>query len=356
MTETPGIMTGSPSFALPMAGPNGTDVLSDVLRHFRVTGAALLRGAYTSPWSWEAPDAATIAAHLHGPGTRVVVFHIVAQGRCWLDLPGHGRVELGRGDLVGFPHGDGHRMGWGHGSRPIRIIDHFPPIPWSEVPTIRRMNGGEPCQILCVYLRCKMPLFDPLTAALPRLLLMRADSSTSSFADMLVRRLIEEASTARVGGACFTARLTELLFVEIIRGEVETRGTEATGWLAALNDSYVVRALEAMHSAPAHGWTMTEISTRAGLSASALRDRFSNVLGIPPMRYLTLWRLQLAALRLRENGASVPQVAAEVGYAAPEAFARAFKRAVGCTPAAWRAEARDDRCDRSDTLLTKTRT
>jgi len=144
-----------------------------------------------------------------------------------------------------------------------------------------------------------MPLFDPLTAALPRLLLMRAGGSISSFADMLVRRLIEEASTARVGGACFTARLTELLFVEIIRGEVEAMGADATGWLAALNDSYVGRPLEAMHSAPAHGWTMTEISTRAGLSASVLRDRFSKVLGIPPMRYLTLWRLQLAALRLR---------------------------------------------------------
>lgn len=343
MTETPGIMTGSPSFALPMVGPNGTDVLSDVLRRFRVKGAALLRGSYTSPWSWDAPDAATIAAHLHAPGTRVVVFHIVAQGRCWLDLAGHDRVELGKGDLVGFPHGDSHRMGWGHGSRPIQIIDLFPPAPWAEVPTIRRVNGSEYCQILCVYLRCEMPLFDPLTAALPRLLLMRAGSTASSFADVLVQRLIEEASTARVGGASFTARLTELLFIEIIRGQLDTIDASGSGWLAALHDNFVAKALEAMHSAPAYGWTMAELSTRAGLSVSALRERFSKVLGISPMRYLMLWRLQLAALRLRENGASVPQVAAEVGYVAPEAFARAFKRAIGCTPSVWRNETRHQR-------------
>jgi AraC-like DNA-binding protein len=336
MIEAPDLLIGPPGFGVPMPGPGGSDVLSDVLRRFRVTGAALLRGEYTSPWAWDAPDAEAIAAHLHAPDTRVVVFHIVAHGRCWLEVEGHPRIELAAGDLVGFPHGHAHRMGWGAGSPAFPIIDLFPPAPWAEVPTIRRVDGGELCRILCVYLRCDMPLFDPLTITLPRLILMRSGGQSPSFVDIMVRKLIDEASTTRAGSACFTARMTELLFVEIIRSHLDQLGSASTGWLAALNDGYVAKALRAFHSAPAHPWTLAEVSSRAGLSQSALRDRFQRVLGISPMRYLTLWRLQLAALRLRDGRASVPQVAAEVGYVAPEAFTRAFKRAVGLSPAAWR--------------------
>jgi AraC family transcriptional regulator, alkane utilization regulator len=336
MTEVREILTGTPGFHLPMPGPGGTDVLSDLLRRFRVTGAALLRGEYSSPWAWDAPDAETIATHLHVPGTRVVVFHIVANGRCWLDVKDHPRVELSAGDLVGFPHGDAHRMGWGTFPAAFPIIELFPPAPWTEVPTIRRVADGELCRILCVYLRCDMPLFDPLTQALPKLILMRSGGPSPSFVDTLIRKLIDEASTVRAGSASYTARMTELLFVEIIRSHLDQLGSDSTGWLAALNDRYIASVLSAFHSAPSHSWTLAELSNRAGLSQSALRARFQRVLGISPIRYLTLWRLQLAALRLRDCEITVPQIAAEAGYLAPEAFTRAFKRAVGLTPAAWR--------------------
>ncbi|MBO6540224.1 MAG: AraC family transcriptional regulator [Rhizobiaceae bacterium] len=336
MTEAPDFMTEPPNFAAPLTGPEGTDVLSDILRRFRVTGAALLRGEYSAPWGWDAPSADEIAAHLHTPDTRLVIFHIVAHGRCWLEVAGQPRIELSAGDLVGFPQGHSHRMGWGSGAAPFPIIDMFPTPPWKSVPTIRRVERGQVCRILCVYLRCEAPLFDPLTSALPNLIVMRAGGGASGFTDAIVRGLIEEASAMRAGSASFTARLTELLFVQIIRDHLRRSDPNGRGMLAALKDRFVGKALQAFHAEPAYPWTMPELSCRAGLSQSALRERFARVLGVSPMRYLALWRLQLAALLLRQNDASVADIAAEVGYDAPEAFARAFKRAIGTTPARWR--------------------
>lgn len=337
MIGMPEVLIETPFLGESLPGPDGNDVLSDVLRLFRVTGAALLGGEYSAPWAWDAPSAAEIAALLHPGTTRVVVFHIVAKGRCWLELEGLPRIELEEGDVVGFPQGHAHRMGNGSGAAPFPVVGFFPPAPWAAVPTIRRLGEGEVTRIVCVYLRCDELLFNPFLAGLPPLLLLRAGQGpASAWIDANVRYIVAEAAQARAGSACMMARLTELLFVEILRLHIAGLDRRDVGWLAALEDRYLRRALQAFHGRPERPWSAAALAREVGLSRSALDQRFRRRLGVSPMRYLASWRFQLAAQALLTGEERLATIAARVGYGSEEAFSRAFKRATGSSPAAWR--------------------
>jgi len=132
------------------------------------------------------------------------------------------------------------------------------------------------------------------------------------------------------------AKLSELLFVEALRRYIELLPEQQTGWLAGLRDRFVGRALALMHERPDREWTVEELAAAVGLSRSALAQRFTDFIGQPPMQYLTRWRLTVAAQRLRSEKVSLTRIAADSGYDSEAAFNRAFKRALGTTPAAWR--------------------
>jgi AraC-like DNA-binding protein len=131
------------------------------------------------------------------------------------------------------------------------------------------------------------------------------------------------------------------MFVEALRRYIESLPAEQTGWLAGVRDRFVGRALALIHARPAHAWTVEELGREVGLSRSALAERFATVLGQPPAQYLTRWRLQLAAHKLRAGEGSVARIAEEVGYESEAAFNRAFKREIGAPPAAWRRSRED---------------
>jgi AraC-like DNA-binding protein len=133
-------------------------------------------------------------------------------------------------------------------------------------------------------------------------------------------------------------RLMELLFVEILRRHVARLPTDSTGWLAALNDPVVGRALQLVHAAPARRWTAEDLAREAGSSRTVLAERFNALLGKPPIEYVTSWRIQLAADRLRGSQESIAGIAVDVGYESEAAFNRAFKRVTGVTPGRWRDE------------------
>jgi AraC-like DNA-binding protein len=155
----------------------------------------------------------------------------------------------------------------------------------------------------------------------------------------LARRGAQENTAPGPGSGTLLAKLAELLFVEAMRRYVEALPEEQTGWLAGLRDRYVGRALTLMHERPAHDWTVDDLSEQVGLSRSALAQRFANLLGAPPMQYLTRWRLVLAAAALRSGNRAIARVAEESGYESESAFNRAFKREFGMPPAAWRRQA-----------------
>lgn len=342
MTETPKLVIETPVQGRRVPGPDGTDVLSAVLRLFRASGAALLTGEFTEPWAWEASPASELAALLQLRSTRIVIFHIVAEGECWVETDRTPRAVLRAGDVVGFPHGDAHRMGAGERVRPIPVASLYPPPPWNGLPAVRHGGDGTLSRIVCVYLRCDELLFSPLLASLPAALIVRPSGEAAAhWIEATVRYIVAEAQNGQPGGADMIARLTELLFIEILRMHMARLGEHDTGWLAALGDPHVGRALQAFHSRPAHPWTAGELAREVGLSRSALVERFHRRLETSPMRYLALWRVQLAMQALESSDAPLAAIAAEAGYGSEEAFSRAFKRLTGTSPATWRRQRRD---------------
>lgn len=318
-------------------GPASGDALSDVLGVFRVRGAALLTGEFRAPWAWTSPRSNEVARvlTLEPLRYRVVVFHIVARGSCWL-LGENGPVTLGEGDVVAFPRGAAHTMGAGEAD-PIPIAGLLPPQPWRTLPTLEYGGGGEATRIVCVYLRCDALPFDPLTASLPEHLIVRAgESEASRWFDATVRYLVHEARSGGPGVKAQIARLTETMFVEMIRLHMATLEAGDTGWLAGLKDPHIGEVLRQIHAAPLDPWTLDRLARSVGLSRTVLSERFRASIGKSVMRYLAEWRLQLAAQALAREDLNNAMAARIAGYASEAAFGRAFRRFAGLSPAAWR--------------------
>jgi AraC-like DNA-binding protein len=197
-------------------------------------------------------------------------------------------------------------------------------------------NDGD-VTIVCGFLGCDLRPFNPLIDALPRMLHLRANDGEGWIAGF-ARQAVAESRAHRPGGEAMLARMSEMMFVNAVRRYASQLSANGDGWLAGLNDRFVGRALALMHQQPACDWTIDEIGREVGLSRSALHERFVQLVGLPPMQYLAQWRMQAAARLLLETRATVASVAVDVGYESEAAFARAFKRAVGKPPAAWRRE------------------
>jgi AraC-like DNA-binding protein len=334
MHEPAGAVNVGSGRPAPFPGPAGLDVLSDALRVVRASGALLLRGEFTAPWVLAAPDSSVIAKLVEPDGARLVILHVVAEGRCWIDAPGCERVVLEPGEIVLFPRGTSHLLGW-EAAAPVPIAELLPAPPWVDLPVVSHGGGGARTRIVCCYLRCDHLLFNPFLDALPPVLHLRAhDAVGADWFRASVQYLITEASRGGPGCGALVSRLAELLFVESLRAQLSKHGE--TGWLAGLADPFVARALHALHADPAQGWTVAHLARTAGLSRSALMARFQRLLRQSPMQYLTLWRMQLAAQRLRGTEETLSAIAGAVGYGSEAAFSHAFKRATGVSPATWR--------------------
>jgi AraC-like DNA-binding protein len=191
--------------------------------------------------------------------------------------------------------------------------------------------------MVCGYLACDSSLFETVLAPLPRVMLVNMrDGPGAQWLTSSIQFSLNEAAGQRAGAGTVLAKLSELMFVEAIRRHIESLPPEQTGWLAGLRDRFVGKTLALIHSKPAHPWTVEDLAGAVGLSRSALADRFTGLVGQPPMQYLTRWRLQLAANLLRAGNRNVASVAADVGYDSEAAFSRAFKRELGVAPAVWR--------------------
>jgi AraC-like DNA-binding protein len=198
-------------------------------------------------------------------------------------------------------------------------------------------GGDERFGAICGFLGCDLRPFNPLLATLPRLLHIRgAVRGQDDRLSRLMELTLTEARDDNPGAESVRLRLSELMFVEVIRRHVAALPPEQAGWLAGLRDEFVGRALGLLHERAAHGWTLDELASAVGLSRSAFAERFTRLVGEPPMQYLTRWRMQLAARLLSEGAAKVAAIALEVGYDSEAAFSRAFKKTAGVSPAAWR--------------------
>ncbi len=330
------------------------DALSDLLRAVRLRGAIFFYVEGTAPWVAEAPAAKTIIPAILPSVEHMMEFHVVARGGCWAAIVGQEPIRLDEGDVVIFPQGDHHVMSSAPGLRAetedaSSVFKPRPPqLPFSigvgaQGVTTARLDGGGTGEttLVCGFLGCDARPFNPLLAAMPRALHMRGIArEETSWIGGLLRAVVEESDRKRPGGEAVLERMSEMLFVEILRRYADELAPNQTGWLAGMRDAAVGRALALLHGKPAEPWTLERLAARAGLSRSALHDRFAHFIGQPPMQYLASWRMQLASARLRDSDAKVIDVALEVGYENEAAFSRAFRRIVGASPAAWRRERR----------------
>jgi AraC-like DNA-binding protein len=314
------------------------DALSEVLRLVRLTGAVFLNAEMSAPWVVRTPSARQLATKLMPQADWLVEYHLIVEGQCWICVDDGEPVRLSAGDLVMLPHGDPHRLGSDADfAAPASDGAAFEAPPYGEIVHYEHSGGGALTRIACGYFAIDRRLCRGLLAALPRV--VRIDACAGdlrSWLDTYMQLRDAARGGFQPGGACVLSKLSELMFIEAVRRHVEALPPGQTGWLAGLRDPHVGQALGLIHQAPARPWTVQSLGRAVGMSRSALAERFTALIGQPPMQYLTQWRLALAAHRLQVSQRPAGSVAEEVGYDSESAFSRAFKREFGMPPAAWR--------------------
>ena len=315
-----------------------TDVLSDVLRAVRLTGAVYFDFELSSPWVVEAPPSREIVGKVMPGSQRVIEYHLIARGTGWGHAVGQEPFRLREGDLIVFPQGDAHVISSAPGMRAAPDMEAFARAS-TALPMFYELGGGGPerARIVCCFLGCDERPFNPLLMALPSVIHLSAagPEATNGWLGTLLSIAAKESGSGRAGGENVLARISELMFVETIRHYLERLPAAETGWLAGLRDPMIGQALVALHREPRKPWTVERLARVVGLSRSVLAERFTVMIGQPPMQYLALWRMQLAS-RLLLDGDPVASVASAIGYESEAAFRRAFKRLVGRPPATWR--------------------
>lgn len=316
------------------------DVLSDVLRAVRLTGAVYFDIDAGSPWTGESPGSSQIAAAVMPGAEHVISFHAIVAGSCWAALSDGSAtpVQLREGDIVVFPGGAPNVMSSRPGARgkPDMAMYYRPIDQQLPFTLLHGGPGNERTRFVCGYLGCDARPFNPLLASLPPLVVVSKPPDEDNWIIDILRLTLTEGNSQRAGGETILAKLSELMFVEVLRRYLAALPADSRGWLSGLRDTHVGEALRLLHSRPNEDWTLDRLAKAVGLSRTIFVSRFTHYVEIPPMQYLARWRLQLAARLLERPGVRIGQAAAEVGYESEAAFNRAFKRFVGVPPGTWR--------------------
>ena len=312
------------------------DALSETLRVVRLVGATFLQARFTAPWCYQSPRADSVASILEPGAEKVVIFHLITEGECYVELGKDPPLRLSAGDAVIFPRGDAHRMSSGPGLAPARGA-RLDEVLARRPRTVVFGGGGATTRLICGYLACDARLAKMLLAGLPPVVKVSVRGSNAGvWLEASLRYALNEARSPRPGGEGVLSKLSEVLFIEVLRLYMNEQDEGRTGWLAGVRDRIAGAALHAMHKNPAYPWTLEELARTANTSRSVLAERFQNIVGSSPMQYLTQWRMLLAANLLRGSNAGLARIAEDVGYQTDTAFSRAFRREFGEPPAAWR--------------------
>ena len=310
------------------------DPLSDVLRAVRLNGAYFYMVEAAHPWSILTVEATKLVPRIHPASEHLISYHILTSGSCWGGVAGDEQVLMQPGDAIVFSHGDANLLSSGKSRvAEAATLDATP----SRYPSVAVVgdSSGPKSTFVCGFLGCDLRPYNPLLSALPHRMLARGVAG--DWLAEFPKHVVAESSNPGPGSDTMLTRMAELMFVEVVRRYVASLSARETGWLAGLSDGVVGPALRALHERPEHAWTLPELASMIGTSRTVLIERFSELVGVPPMQYLTQWRLQLAADQLARGSSKVAAVGARVGYDSEAAFSRAFKRATGQSPSAWRS-------------------
>jgi AraC-like DNA-binding protein len=315
------------------------DVLSEVLAAVRLDGAFYIDAEFTAPWCVATKYGLHVASgRLPAADHNIVFFHLLTEGQCWARLASGSEPVLAvAGDLLLFPNDHLHILGSDPTLPPADASEPVVPDPAEPMVRMRFGGGGEPTKFVCGYLACDRRMVRPLLDSFPDMLrIPLGDVSGNGWLAELLRLGVQESLAQRPGARTLLSKLSELAFIEAVRRYMHTRPANQKGWLAGLRDPYIGRALALMHEAPSRWRRVDELAREVALSRSALAERFSDLIGEPPMQYLKRWRLAIAARALRYGTEPMARIAEDAGYDSEAAFTRAFKRELGMPPGAWR--------------------
>ena len=292
--------------------------------------------SFPLPGAWHRSQSSQVAPLLCPGAGHVIIYHYLADGRAYAQLPDRSRRDLGPGDVVIFPHGDAHILGNGE-CKPVDSLRVFAENLRNGLRVARYGGGGELTKIVCGYMACEPSLSEVVLAGLPSMFVVNiANDSEGQWLANSIQFSVRKAGGPGTGSDVVLAKLSEVLFVETLRRFIQDLPDQQKGWLAGARDPVIGEALALLHKNPAHPWTIANIGRQVGVSRTRFAERFRHFLGEPPMAYLARWRLKLAADALLSSNANVGEIAAEVGYASEAAFNRVFKRQFGCPPAQFR--------------------
>lgn len=313
------------------------DTLSDVLKTVRMTGAAFFSVSAKAPWVAEQLTREVVLPMILPGAEHMISYHVVTEGSCYASLFDGESYEIKAGQVVVFTRGDPHVMSSEPGMRaepmPRDALPPGTPLPFHAT---FGADGPASTKLVCGFLACDAHPFNPLIENLPRVMIgdTKASGAMPWLAE-LVRFAGREVSAGRAGGESMLSKLTELMFIEVVRQYIDRLPDGQEGWLAGLRDPLVGKGLSLLHADPARDWDVGTLARSSGASRSEFAERFACFVGIPPMQYLAKWRMQLAS-GLLANDTNIASVAAEVGYGSEASFSRAFKKMVGVPPSVWR--------------------
>ena len=308
------------------------DILTDVLQSVHIQGSLYCRSRMNAPWGFRVSRRNT------------ATFHVLTRGRCWLDVEGVVKgVPLNSGDLVILPHGHAHVMR-NPPNTPVTRIEPLEDLVEKLTPDRQGVlcygRGGAPATLICGGFRLEGRLTNPLLSALPPFIQVKSKyTRLSPWLQATIEWVEAEASSNRAGAETVIARLSEILFIEAMRAFTSTNNDGDIGWLKALNDPQIGLALALIHSRPQEEWTLAALANQVGLSRTAFTTKFKQLVGESPLRYLTRWRLNKAAVYLRTGTGKLAEIARLVGYDSEVSLSKAFKRYFGVAPGAYRHKA-----------------
>lgn len=320
------------------------DALSEILRVIRLDSAIYFNAEFYEPWCLESPEARMLAPMLTNRSGHVIIYHLLCEGRAYVQWKDDERVVLSAGDLVTFPHGHKHVLGNGPRVPPVDAETALPPLFERRLDLLRLGGNGAPSRFICGFLACDPQLSQAFLGGLPPCIKVNIrDDSSGQWLENSLKFSVIQAANREAGAAAMLTKLAEVAFAETLRRYVRELPKGQTGWLAGARDADVGRALTLLHQRPAHPWTVAGLAREIGLSRTVLSERFRHFLAEPPMAYLTRWRLQLGARALTTTSHSVAEIASDVGYESEAAFNRAFKREYGLPPARYRRDKAEHR-------------
>jgi AraC-like DNA-binding protein len=305
---------------------NAVDPLGEALHFLRMSGTFYCRSELTAPWALDLPGVKDCLS-----------FHVVTAGQCWLEIGEAEHRLLEPGDLALVPHGQGHRLSSAPGTPAPRLDELRHEHVSERYAILRHGGGGAATSLVCGAVRFDHPAARQLVTLLPSVILVRASASPrQEWLESTLRLMAAEAKELRPGGETVITRLADILVIQAIRAWIEHDPAAQRGWLAALQDRQIGRAIALIHRDPARAWSLAALASEVAMSRSAFAARFTELVGEPAMHYVARWRMFVALTCLQEERAALGELANRLGYQSEAAFSRAFKRFIGVSPGAVR--------------------